>query len=224
MIMLLLEIFEEVPCFEFGKSSQWSFFNLDNVIKSLPLHCWLEFCYLWWLSEGTMGLFEFFFSWRSWHTLTWFCFCSWLCRWGTVFFHSSSHIEILYQNALQCFRWDTHVISQVIDSDASVFMNKFLNCCHIFFSFALHFWAWYVNWCLSFASSFLLKTKFNIMQVFVAIWTYVFELYKVCVVGHEQASCYLFQCVVSVLWMLIVYLDMKMWSVVIIYHGMWISV
>jgi hypothetical protein len=84
--MLLLEVFVEVRCFEFGKSSQWSFFNLGSVIKFLPFHCWLEFCYLWWLSEGTMGLFEFFFSWRSWHTLTWFCFCSWFCRWGTDLF------------------------------------------------------------------------------------------------------------------------------------------
>jgi hypothetical protein len=37
MIMLLLEVFAGVLCFEFGKSSHWLVFGLVNVIKSLPV-------------------------------------------------------------------------------------------------------------------------------------------------------------------------------------------
>jgi hypothetical protein len=60
------------------------------------------------------------------------------------------HMQILRLIVLSWCTYDSHLIRQVVSCDISVFMNMFLDSCHIFIWFASGWTSWMlniVNWC-----------------------------------------------------------------------------
>jgi hypothetical protein len=85
VIVLLLDTFAEVLCFELGMLNLQLFVNCD-VIKSPHLQCHLEFDSCNDLGKKSGSVWSLF--WRSWHILKWFCFCSsgstWMSLWQSI--------------------------------------------------------------------------------------------------------------------------------------------
>jgi hypothetical protein len=114
----------------------------------------------------------------SWHTVTWFCFCSSASWWGTNFV-ATHHIFRDYAKV-----WDSHLISQVMEvihqfSEISfsiyiIFSSVMLNIIHV----TLHIWVGKLFKCLSSVHSFLSESKFltthevsvTILPTLIRIW------------------------------------------------------
>lgn len=114
------------------------------------------FHYLWWPSKGFAGLFGIIPEGASqqWHN-----FAS-AHQTGHKFCSKPSQAQIWCQHVVACSKQDSQLIGQLKDKNVPLFMDKFLNSCHISVCLAgrktsLHFWALETNQALRSPPCFL---------------------------------------------------------------------
>lgn len=90
----------------------WPTFGLEMVSFSVPVSsCFHTLLTL----KGIVGLFQILL--KVWLTLTLCCFCLSLGR--HEFCDSLLHVQILHHICCACYKGDSHLISQLVDTDVS---------------------------------------------------------------------------------------------------------